>query len=370
MEKRYQVFVSSTYDDLKEERGKVITALLNIDCIPCGMEYFPAADEDAWQCIERLIPECDYYVIILAGRYGSIPKNSTKSYIHQEYELARKHGIPIISLLHIDPLKLPAEKCEQESKLRKKLDKFRQEVARKLCKFWMTGDQLAAELLSSLTKQIKDRPRPGWVRSSALATDAAKDEIISLRRKIESQEKIIQIHQKRETKENPQLASGDDLAIITFLITTINEAETLRKQEKYDMISTWNALLRFIGSWDSSHWHNFTLDSRLKSAIEHAWENSQNDFKNISSIIIDQDEIDKIPIQLSALGIISKNSYGWSFTAKGNLSTTKLRALRKGETHLPTQDSWFVLRGVGESKIDEYSKKDVEEWGSFKGWPI
>ena len=34
MEKRYQVFVSSTYQDLQEERQEVMHALLEQDCIP------------------------------------------------------------------------------------------------------------------------------------------------------------------------------------------------------------------------------------------------------------------------------------------------------------------------------------------------
>lgn len=70
--KRYQVFVSSTYEDLKEERNKVIQALLRIDCIPIGMENFNAADEDQFTVIQELIESCDYYVLILGGRYGSI----------------------------------------------------------------------------------------------------------------------------------------------------------------------------------------------------------------------------------------------------------------------------------------------------------
>ena len=46
MNKKYQVFVSSTYKDLTEERQEVIQALLELDCIPVGMEMFPAADDD------------------------------------------------------------------------------------------------------------------------------------------------------------------------------------------------------------------------------------------------------------------------------------------------------------------------------------
>ena len=47
-DKKYQVFVSSTYQDLQEERQEIMHALLELDCIPSGMELFPAANED--QC--------------------------------------------------------------------------------------------------------------------------------------------------------------------------------------------------------------------------------------------------------------------------------------------------------------------------------
>ncbi len=57
MDRRYQVFVSSTYEDLREERAAVIAALLQLDCIPAGMEHFPASDEDSFTWIKRVILE-------------------------------------------------------------------------------------------------------------------------------------------------------------------------------------------------------------------------------------------------------------------------------------------------------------------------
>jgi hypothetical protein len=61
MEKRYQVFVSSTYEYLKVERQEVMHALLEQECIPSGMELFPAASEDQWTLIKEVIDDCDYY---------------------------------------------------------------------------------------------------------------------------------------------------------------------------------------------------------------------------------------------------------------------------------------------------------------------
>lgn len=42
--KKYQVFISSTYTDLKEERSAVMRCLLEMNCIPVGMEQSPASN--------------------------------------------------------------------------------------------------------------------------------------------------------------------------------------------------------------------------------------------------------------------------------------------------------------------------------------
>ncbi|MEM9043886.1 MAG: DUF4062 domain-containing protein, partial [Pseudomonadota bacterium] len=72
MEKRYQVFISSTLKDLENARQEVSTALLRAHCFPASMELFPAADEEQFEFIKQVIQQSDYYIIISAGRYGSI----------------------------------------------------------------------------------------------------------------------------------------------------------------------------------------------------------------------------------------------------------------------------------------------------------
>jgi uncharacterized protein DUF4062 len=56
---KYQVFISSTYEDLKDERDRVIKAILEMSHIPVGMEMFNAADESQWNIIKRRIEESD-----------------------------------------------------------------------------------------------------------------------------------------------------------------------------------------------------------------------------------------------------------------------------------------------------------------------
>ncbi|TMS68234.1 DUF4062 domain-containing protein, partial [Pseudoalteromonas sp. S1691] len=93
MDKKYQVFVSSTYEDLRLERQEVMNALLELDCIPSGMELFPAADEDQWSLIQGVIDECDYYILILGGRYGSVSNNGV-GYTEMEYQYALETNKP------------------------------------------------------------------------------------------------------------------------------------------------------------------------------------------------------------------------------------------------------------------------------------
>lgn len=44
---RYQIFVSSTFKDLREEREAVLNAILKLNQFPAGMELFPATNETA-----------------------------------------------------------------------------------------------------------------------------------------------------------------------------------------------------------------------------------------------------------------------------------------------------------------------------------
>jgi vacuolar-type H+-ATPase subunit F/Vma7 len=70
--KRFQIFVSSTHADLKEEREAVINELTKVGYIAVGMEQFPATDEEQMEYIRPIIDESDYYIVIIRGRYGSI----------------------------------------------------------------------------------------------------------------------------------------------------------------------------------------------------------------------------------------------------------------------------------------------------------
>jgi len=182
MDKRYQIFVSSTYADLKEERQRIIQALMQLDCIPAGMELFPAADEDQFAFIKRVIDDCDYYILLIGGRYGSLACDGI-SYTEQEYEYALSKGLKVIALLHENPDDIPLGKSELEPSLREQLKRFRDRVSTgRLVKFWNSASELPGLIALSLPATIKAHPARGWVRADKIANETVLGELNDVRK--------------------------------------------------------------------------------------------------------------------------------------------------------------------------------------------
>lgn len=61
MEKKYQIFISSTFTDLIDERQAAVEAILRAGHIPAGMELFTSTNKTQWDVIKKWINESDIY---------------------------------------------------------------------------------------------------------------------------------------------------------------------------------------------------------------------------------------------------------------------------------------------------------------------
>lgn len=185
MEKKYQIFISSTYEDLKEERRIVQDTILSMYQFPIGMEMFSAADEKQWEIIQETIDSSDYYVLIMGFRYGSILNDGEDegiSYTQKEYKYAVSQGIPVLAFL-VDEKKVAVtqDKMEQDENKRVKLQKFKNEVLdRRVAKLWSSAEELAKEVSLALTKEINRARRPGWIRAQGLNIEKMQTELIEI----------------------------------------------------------------------------------------------------------------------------------------------------------------------------------------------
>ncbi|MDM8565431.1 SUMF1/EgtB/PvdO family nonheme iron enzyme [Candidatus Halobeggiatoa sp. HSG11] len=166
--RKLQVFVSSTYEDLKDERQAAVEAILAAGHIPAGMELFAAGDKSQMRIIERWIDESDVYLLILGARYGSIEPESGKSYTHLEYEYASKHKKALFACVIDDGeqkirIKNGLVKEDHPDKLR---DFKRLVCSDKIVKFWKNFGDIKYAINHSLTMDFSKRDNLiGWLRS-------------------------------------------------------------------------------------------------------------------------------------------------------------------------------------------------------------
>ncbi|PBP63353.1 hypothetical protein CCL21_27500 [Pseudomonas syringae] len=179
MSSKYQIFVSSTYNDLKEPRDLVIKAILEMGHIPVGMEMFSAADEEQWSIIQRQIDQSDYYVLIMANRYGSVTAENI-SYTEKEYDYARSLQIPCLGFILESSASWPTDYTDTEADKVDSLRLFREKVKQRPVSFWKNFDDLYGKCAVALMKAFTTHPREGWVRASQYSDGKSTAELIRL----------------------------------------------------------------------------------------------------------------------------------------------------------------------------------------------
>ncbi|HJV89245.1 MAG TPA: DUF4062 domain-containing protein [Holophagaceae bacterium] len=331
MDKRYQVFISSTYADLKEERQRIIQALMEMDCIPAGMELFPAADEDQFAFIKKIIDDCDYYILMIGGRYGSLTATGI-SYTEQEYEYALSRGLRVIALLHESPDDIPLGKSEKDPVLRERLRHFRERVSKeRLVRFWKSASELPGIVALSLSKTIKTYPALGWVRADKVASETLFEELNEVRKQNAGLAAELKRNQGLAKPSLENLASLDESIQLSGSYWRDGRAGI-----SWSATMTWRqifaAICPYLLQQPNSH--------RVKDILEAAaFEFSGRTGK---SPILDDQVFQTVSLQLRALGLVEikylQTTAGgmalfWSATPAGEQLTLELRTVKTSKKH-------------------------------------
>lgn len=179
-ERKYQIFVSSTYKDLISAREKVFETILKLYHFPVGMEMFSADDDEQWEVIKDTIDSSDYYVIIIGHRYGSVTAEGL-SFTEKEYDYAREQNIPILAFIrNRDVATKPHERDEKHHNF-EKLNEFIAKASKsKMCDFWGNEDELSTKVAIALPKIFRKTPRVGWIRADKGVSPQVSEEIAKL----------------------------------------------------------------------------------------------------------------------------------------------------------------------------------------------
>lgn len=328
-------------------------ALLELDCMPAGMELFPAANEDQWSVIKQVIDDCDYYIVVSAGRYGSLSPDGV-AYTEREYRYALDQGKPVIGFLHRDIDSLPANQTERDPETRERLHQFHQLLRQKMCKFWSTPEELGSVVSRSLIRLIKTNPAVGWVRADSLPEQEVMSEIVRLRARVDELERELDEAGSGPPKGTEDLAQGDDDIKLGYTFSVVDKSESMfrgrpsfysSKAVTYrgTCVVTWNEIFSVISPLmideDSETRIEDTLEAFLTRRERPAIiDREEFENKDVSQLSIDREDFRTIMVQLNALGLIHKStrqrsvrdrSTYWTLTPYGETLMTKLRAIRK-----------------------------------------
>jgi hypothetical protein len=331
MERRYQIFVSSTFSDLTAERQAVMQALLNLNHFPAGMELFPASNEDQWALIKGVIDDSDYYLLVIGGRYGSTTEVGI-SFTEKEFDYAVEAGIPILAFIHEDPGSLPAKKTDQNDAARAKLDAFREKVkAGRHIKFWSTPENLETRVTQAVSAETKRNPREGWVRGN-FSSDPTK--LNELREEISQLKAALARARTQPPTGSEAYAQGSE----SFTVIVQHRKDYGDSWDNTDVQLTWDDIFYELGPL----LFNEASEQQLRNRLTEQILMYDDDFirKSPKYHRIYVDSFETIKIQLVALGLMQKSDRKhppsdtatyWQATPYGEQYVMKLRALKKGE---------------------------------------
>jgi hypothetical protein len=362
VDRRFQVFVSSTFLDLAEERAAVVSALLQLDAIPAGMELFPAADDDAWTLIERVIDASDYYLLVIGGKYGSIDPVTELSYTEREFDHALAAKKPVMAFLHENPDAIPAGKTEKTEDAQVKLAAFREKVQKlKHVKYWGNADSLQGKVAMSFASFTKTYPAIGWIRGDVETATGALVELNDLRKQLDAARAQLITARTSPPAGVEDLEQGADSFIVHAVgqtsardATAVTKFNTGWKELNglHQIDPTWDELFSTIGPTLLDEAEQQVLHARINGMITEQWGGrfrrdlrkqieadggTIEGFRN-TRLRLTPDDFGTVLIQLRALGLIQKSERKrsisdkgayWTLTPYGDTHLTTLRAIRK-----------------------------------------
>lgn len=329
MDKKYQIFVSSTYEDLKEEREQAIKAILEMGHIPVGMEMFSAGDEEQWQLIARQIEETDYYVIILAHRYGSETKEGI-SYTEKEYDYAKSLAIPTLGFIIDDKASWPSDRIDKSDIKKRKIDKFKDKVKSKMVQFWNSKEDLHGKISISLIKTMNTNPRIGWTRTNEAVGASVTQELTRL---------SAENSKLREENDRLKSINKDSVDEIRDAVNTLNlnsRALKVRESVKWEeaIIYEKTLLQLFLTSAPNMINENSSIEIARNIALSIVGTKYHTNWpigKNITSeLIADFVALDLVEPSKKKHSVSDENTY-WTLTSKGKQVLKRHRKIQLEE---------------------------------------
>jgi hypothetical protein len=190
---KYHIFIGSTLDDLKNERREASRIVMELGHFPVSAEYLDSGSRNWELLLAKTIEECDYFIAVVAHKYA--PTGGNASPLEEEYAIARKKNIPVISVIIDEKARWKASKKEKEEELIKKLEEFKDKLRGGPYETWLNSGDLCQKLQNLLILQMNVAPQSGWVRADQKVAPSVANELSRLSMENERLKRQIQIEE-------------------------------------------------------------------------------------------------------------------------------------------------------------------------------
>ena len=160
-----QVYISSTFEDLKAHREAAYMNLRGLEVTVKAMEDYLATDQRPLAKCLNDVSSSQIYVGLFAWRYGYIPKRNNpkkKSITELEYRQAQESGAERLVFLTREDYPWPPSYIDAvagKDREAKQIMQLREELREELiCDFFTTADNLAAKVTGAVAMALSREP--------------------------------------------------------------------------------------------------------------------------------------------------------------------------------------------------------------------
>lgn len=237
-----KVFLSSTYEDLREHRAKAAQAIERLGQHGVRMEIFGARPADATVVCLDEIEASDALLGIYAHRYGYVPADSSISITEREFDFAQEHRKPTFCFLVDEEFPWSPKLIEPEP-AQSKLKLFKQRVSGLFTRdSFTTPDDLAFKVAASLgrfliTRKIKEELE-SIPASNRVSTEHGRDQVSRRAARLQTLIRGAHVLLVNDVPAEMKhvIAILRELGVEVEVVTTTEKALSCLHQQSYDVI--------------------------------------------------------------------------------------------------------------------------------------
>ncbi len=288
---------------------------------------FPASDDEQFEFIKKIINDCDYYVLIIGGRYGSVGVDGI-SYTEKEYEYAKSIGIDVLGFVHSNVDEIVVAKTDRNEDARRRLVEFRERVCDgRIVKMWSDSKELPGLVSLSLHMAMKMNPAVGWVRASHAGSRELLEQINSLRQENEKLRKDLE-------KAIPHRIEVENLAGLDEIFEVTGKCRRMytESERAWSYKFSWSDIFNMISPGLVQYPSHTIVKNDLELAIK------DRILPGFVQLSINDQVFETIGVQLKAAGLVETKylqtvkggmNLFWNLTAVGKRKMFELRSVKR-----------------------------------------